>query len=364
MRTGQAVQEFWREFCRLRKRKLLFILGRGFDPRMSLGIRELIGALDGTPIDVMQIHVERNSQRRSELEDWANENSELVQRLVNSHGTLTHHTVPMLSSDRRRIGSREAAKLFRDSASLSKYTDVIVDVSALPRSIYFSVLGKLYYLFDEAAQQKNSAIPNLHVSVAESAEIDRRIRVTGVDETGQYLHGFVADLELEASSDIPKLWIPVLGEQQAPQLEKLHALINPSEICPLMPAPAKNPRRADDLFTEYRTLLLDDWLVEPQNILYANERNPFEAYRQIHQTVRYYDESLRPLRGCRTIISALSSKLLSLAALLAACELNQKGFKVALADVPAEGYELDAGIKDVKDAELFLLSLLGECYDA
>lgn len=363
MRTGTAVQEFWSEFCKLRKRHVLFILGRGFDPRMPIGLQGLVGALNGSEIDVMQIHVERNSQGDSMLEDLAKKNSDVVERLVKSRGSVLHRTVSMWSPDRRRIGSRDAANLFANAESLSKYTDIIVDISALPRSVYFSVLGKLYYLFDAASQQPDCTIPNLHVSVAESPELDRLIRVTGVDENGQYLHGFVADLELEASSDVPKLWIPILGEMETPQLERLHALVNPSEICPMVPAPAKNPRRADDLFTEYRTLLLDDWLVEPKNILYANERNPFEAYRQIHQTVRYYDESLQPLRGCRTIISALSSKLLSLAALLAACELNQRGFRVALADVPAQGYEVDSGIEGVKDAELFFVSLLGECYD-
>lgn len=364
MRTGiTAVQEFWREFCKLRNRHILFILGRGFDPRMPFGLQVLIGALNGTQIDVMQIHVESNSPHDSKLEALAKKNSDLIEELLNSRGTVLHRTVSMWSQDRRRIGSREAANLFADAESLNKYTDIIVDISALPRSVYFSTLGKLYYLFDAASQKPGSTIPNLHVAVAESAEVDRLVQVTGVDENGQYLHGFVADLELEASSDVPKLWIPILGELQAPQLERLHALVNPSEICPMVPAPAKNPRRADNLFTEYRTLLLDDWLVEPKNILYANERNPFEAYRQIHQTVRYYDESLQPLRGCRTIISALSSKLLSLAALLAACELNQSGYRVALADVPAQGYEVDATVEGVKDSELFFLSLLGECYD-
>lgn len=358
MTRGDETVELWKVLVESKPRNFLYVMGRGFDPRMVTGLSALLAVPGRHKVDVVLVSIGDDDSGSAKQNQLAAKNEETVKRIMTGRGSIRHSKVQVWKN-RRRIMSREAAKLFSSVDELKDYTDVVIDISAMPRSLYFPLLGKLFFLFESANSQ---SLPNLHVVVAESVDLDNAIKVSGVDESAQYIHGFVADLEQESSAQIPKLWLPILGESQSAQLERLHLLIDPDEICPILPSPAGDPRRGDSIFTEYQTLLLTDWLVEPRNIIYANERNPFEAYRQIHRTVRYYNESLKPLNGCRTVISALSSKLLSLGALLAACELQKYGLKVALADVPAQGYDLAAGFEKSDKIELYSIWVLGECY--
>jgi hypothetical protein len=104
----------------------------------------------------------------------------------------------------------------------------------------------------------------------------------------------------------------------------------------------------------------DQWGVEPRNIIYASEQNPFETYRQIYQAVCDYNKVLSPLGGCKTVVSAMSSKLLSIGALLAAYELGVK-MSVGIANIEAQGYNMDDNVTN--EEELFTLWLAGDCYD-
>jgi hypothetical protein len=74
----------------------------------------------------------------------------------------------------------------------------------------------------------------------------------------------------------------VLGENRVNQLQKIidSALIPMgAEVCPVVPHPSKDPRRADNLLVEYRGPLFDSRKTPTSNILYAHESHPFEAYR-------------------------------------------------------------------------------------
>lgn len=122
--------------------------------------------------------------------------------------------------------------------------------------------------------------PNLFVLVSESAELDRRIMDEGIDEDADYIHPFRGAVERESAAGRPKVWFPLLGENQRIHLTRINDLINPAEICPLLPSPAVDPRRGDNLVVEYRELLFDQLRVETRNFVYASETNAFEAYRQ------------------------------------------------------------------------------------
>lgn len=142
----------------------------------------------------------------------------------------------------------------------------------------------------------------------------------------------------EVDQNVPKVWFPVLGEGSRAKLEKFYELIEPDEICPILPFPSKNPRRSDDILKEYRQLLFDVWNIEIRNIIYADEQNPFQVYRHICNAVLRYNNALNPLRGAKYTVSAVSSKLLSLGALLAVYNLKEIGFNIGLANVDVYGY--------------------------
>lgn len=358
---GSNFTPFWKSFLRSQQRHILFVLGLGFDPRMCSAIREILKqGGDGKRDCRLLVFDEGPDSPSRQHSDRVQENREVLQQLLADQGNISEHELRMWSTDGRRIGSRNAALVFRRIDDLSEYTDIIVDISALPRSIYFPLIAKLLLLLDSS--QHSTSLPNLHVVVSESVDLDRLIRAEGIDDDATYLHGFSGEVDMEATAGIPRIWIPILGEDQAGELERIYDLVHPDEICPVLPFPSSNPRRGDNLILEYRQLLFDRFRVEPRNIIYASEKNPFEVYRELARTAIQYHDALNPLKGCKIVISTLSSKLLSLGALLTAYELK---LLVGIAHVEVSGYVIsiaDPHILSNVDEELFEIWLTGECY--
>jgi hypothetical protein len=69
---------------------------------------------------------------------------------------------------------------------------------------------------------------------------------------------------------------------------------------------------------EYQNLLFDQLRIEPRNIVYASEFNPFDVYRQVRGTALHYHDVLKLIDGCRVALSAMCSKVMSLGILLVA----------------------------------------------
>ena len=285
---------------------------------------------------------------------------ELIQKTNNNKKV---ENVNMWSDDLRRIGSRSAADVITEISDFSDYTDLIIDISALPQGIYFPLIAKVLYLLDlNTKNQLAVSVPNLHLIISENAEFDNQIKDEGIDDTANFIHGFAGRFEIESTANLPKVWIPIIGEDQEGKLIRIFKLLVPDEICPVFPSPSSYPRRGDDLLIEYRQFLFDQLLVEPNNIIYVAEQNPFEVYRSIYQTIKQYNDVFKPLGGCKIAISALSSKLMSIGALLAAYELKNAGMNVGVADVEAQGYQIKGEINSI-EAELFSLWVAGDCYE-
>jgi len=124
------------------------------------------------------------------------------------------------------------------------------------------------------------------------------------------------------------------------------------------------PRRGDNLVNEYRELLFRTFRVEPQNMIYACEWNPFEVYRQIRRTIVDSNTTLQRLGGCKTVVSSTSSKLLSIGAFLAAYECKYgRGLRVGFANVEAKGYNKKDSEEGVTRQRPHTMWLAGECYD-
>lgn len=193
--------------------------------------------------------------------------------------------------------------------------------------------------------------------VCENPGVDSKISEEGGDKA-EWVYGFSGGLARLAEADVPRIWAPVLGTGQVTRLKKIVDFVNPREICPVLPFPAMNPRRGDDLLGEYRDLLFDSWKVEPRDIIYASEQNPFDVYRALCRLDERYRSALARLGGAKTVVSAHSSKLLSLGVLLAAFERE-----LAVPQVQPTGYLVhDALQQDDATGELFDVWLKGEPY--
>ena len=341
-------------------RDVCFILGKGFDPRMCSGVEALAQIGGKGRRDVVLVEYDEGAASPSNAyQGFVERNLKHLQELV-SEKAVSSRSVKMFSDDGRRTTSRSAEGLFTSIDEFKPYGDVVVDISSMPRGIYVPLIAKCLHLIDTSGRKDL----NLHVIVSESPHLDGQIYDEGPDETADYIHPFRGGSDREGSGKQPRVWIPILGEGQVVQLKRIYDLVVPDEIAPLMPSPSLDPRRGDDLAYEYRELLFDQLRVEPRNIIYASERNPFEAYRQLRQTIGHYQLALAPLGGCLSVLSVVSTKLLSVSALLTAYELKQAKINIGIAHVESQGYRADESCFETKNSQavLFGMVLTGEYY--
>jgi hypothetical protein len=204
----------------------------------------------------------------------------------------------------------------KKAGALGAYSDVIIDISAMPRMVALTAVTQVLHDLDALAKTSNVHV-NLHVAAAESVAADIGAAKGTLSEEVTHLVGFSGELGSVTSDQIPRVWFPILGEGQEIRLSRIKDALNPDEICPVIPFPSRDARRGDEIIKEHRQILFEDFQVEPANILRASEYNPFEAYRQIYDAMDRYRVALSELGGCKAFVSPLSSKLLSVGPLLA-----------------------------------------------
>lgn len=346
---------FWRDHLGSRTRETLFILGRGFDPRALKAIRCIreLGNLPKVWLLVFE-DGEEESPRRSE---WTVNNRKALADLVGEENII-ELPVNIAVTGHANSTSRSTRSAISRQGTITTVDDVVIDISAMPRVVALSAIAKLIHDLDASGEGTN-----LHVIAAESVRTDLAARGSLKDEVSS-LVGFSGRLNEETTEHVPRVWFPVLGEQQRVRLQLIQSHLNPDEICPVVPFPSRDPRRGDQIIAEHMDLLFEDFRVEPSNILRASEFNPFEAYRQLFLAMDRYRKALTELDGCKAYVSPLSSKLLSVGALLA-CYDHQFGevegtkLNVGIPYVETSVYA-DPGIGDDVVSDLYSMWIRGE----
>ena len=331
-------QNFWQGHLATRSRRVLLVVGRGFDVRTLEAARRLMAA--GADLRAWMLAFDTGlseSERRTAL-TAANQaglevllGQERVDIIRIAIGGPAGAPVTSLNT-RHAIGGR---------ADIFQYDDVVVDISAMPRMVALTTVAKLLNDLDKSAALGGRSV-NLHVTVAESVSADVGAARGTLRDSVSMVQGFSGKLNAQGTETWPRVWLPVLGEGQRERLDLIHGILDPDEICPVVPFPSRKPRRGDEIVAEHRGTLFDDFQVEPSNILLASEYNPFEAYKQIFLAMDRYRRALNSLGGCKAFVSPVSSKLLSIGALLA-CYDHRAGA------VP--GQRLDVGIPYVETAD-------------
>jgi hypothetical protein len=341
------------------KGNILFIAGIGIDPRTCIGCEKIIENSRGSVEAILLEYDEgetspslehsgisdKHEQRFLDLLDEENTEKRMIQRYKG-----TGHS-------KRRIESRDAMNKFSES-DFTSYDKVIFDISAMPKSILFPILGKAISIFKDNPETS----PEMYTIVTEDPSLDKKIDDKGPEESAAYIPGYGASLQEEATKAEPCIWIPVLGEQASQILRRAYETIEPDEVLPVFPSPSVNPRRSDDLINEYHDLLFDEWIVDPNNYIYASESNPFDLYRQILDNALQYKEALQPVGECKFAVTATSSKLLSIGAMISVLDLKWNGFSTGLAQVPVEGYGLPDNMEKEDDPDIYCVGLAGSPY--
>ncbi len=364
--SGDQFDGFWQGHLAA-ERSVVFIVGVGFDPRVLGPLRTIVGHARPGTTKCIAIDFQGNFSGDARAAALRDRNRAGLEQLFPGDALEVRRLEPN-DSDGIRSVSRNTAAMLGDLSGLDEYTDVVLDVSSLPRIIYLTIVNSmLSQLVVPDAPRPLASKVNLHVVYAESAGIDSRIAKKELELDLASIHGLSIRMDEEVAVTWPKIWFPILGENNRESLERISQLVNPDDVCPVLPMQARNARRADNIVGEVGELLFDGFRVDPRDLLYATEDNPFQLYRSLLGAMNRYTESLQELGGVRFILSPLSSKGLSIGALLACFEKRRRGdvardrIRTGFAYIETRRYEA-AALSDNDQGVPVSLWLTGSCY--
>lgn len=368
MKSNGQFETFWKSYQEKENPDILFIMGMGFDPRTNIGIESVYSKRTTQQLDTILLRYYKTADEVGTAPEKIIQ--EHLDRLNNflKNGGLSAPQIKdifLRSEDDKSIASISATYIIPDFSVLEKYTDIVIDISAMPRGVFIPLINKCLDLIDNY-NINNIIKKNLHVIVTENSILDSFIKDEGTDEVATYIHGFRIK-EIDKTGNQKQVWIPILGENQVNQYEKIKIELNPVEVCPVMPFPCDDLRRGDKLIIEYQEKILNDNNVEMKNIVYADESNPFQVYRLLNRTIHRYNESFKLLTGCKIILSVLSSKLLTVGAFMAAYEKKKEGSNIGIMHVESLKNDLSAEYENKKNEiakhnKLFEIWLAGTPY--
>jgi hypothetical protein len=356
MVRGEEFQPFWHQLHADRVRKLLFVCGAGFDPRALSAVK----AIADTGIEIVQCQLIEFGSGSGLVADEDLKRAEAHRSTIRAlfkDETLTTVQVAMRSQDGRSTGGIRISEAFRNPKSYVGFSDVVIDITALPAELYFPLIATLLTLW-RSRQEQSLDLGNLHVVVCDNPTVDSMITSEGGDKA-ELMYGFTGTLQRASIGSPIPIWAPVLGENQHERLLKITEFLRPEVIAPVLPFPARNPRRGDDLLLEYSSLIYETWGVDPTDLIYADEQNPFDVYAKLCTLAQDYAESLRAIGTAQVVVSSHSSKLHSLGALLAAFEQ-----RLGVAHVQPTGHVVNGSFTGQHaQGELFEIWLDGEAYE-
>lgn len=345
------VLTFAADYFAKRKSTLLFVMGCGFDPRMNNVLEKIISqdrfnqiecilidfpSLESLPEDKLY------KANKVKFDELCSKRNISVREVRDNHPKDIEKRIMGILKQLREI-------------DYSEISDIIIDVSAMPRAIYFNVC-KFFY------KQCVDNTKNLFFTVSENVEIDKRIIDISGDEIHP-MHGFGINNMLESNLDKRSVLIPLLGQNHAVELGKIYDNFKPVDVCPILPFPSMDPRRSEDILITHMDFFKRIEIAEPQNFTYADERNPLELYSIICDLVNNYKKTLMPITTCVCFgIAALTSKLMSLGALLCGLENSSEISFYTSSPVAYHVEDQEDIMKINSQSDMFLMWITGEAY--
>lgn len=379
-RRGVAVSDMWDRFFRDRTIDLLYISGRGFDPRARVTVAKFVDSIVSAGTTVRSARLLLAGFERYELDDYlrtaTEENTHAITSAFSPLGSASELIMDARSQDEEEMSTSNALRKAVEAilALAPGCTDIVLDVSSLPRVAYLAIMTALLQKLVPSVSVSDPLAANgvnLQIIVAEDSALDSLIRSEDPNTNLVTIPGFSTPMYAESMQDWKMVWFPVLGENRLGQLTVVMngaaAIPEDAEVCPIIPHPSQGLRRAEKLLIEYKPVLFDRLQIPVSNALYVSESNPFEAYRQILGAMERYRMSLAVLGGCRLAVTPLSSKLVTLGAGLACFEMrlaNYENCGIAIPYAEPKRYIATKAELGKSNPEIAALLLTGIAYES
>jgi hypothetical protein len=330
---------------------ILFVAGAGYDPRASVVLERLLHVTE-RHVDGLLIALSEESTDPL-VRPLALDNRERIAQLIAERGGELHEQPLPEHEDAGALG-RLISKGFQSSGLLECYGEVVIEISAMPRSVFFPLIRGVLERAHVNPERSERWDGDLHVAVCENPAADESVLGEGTRATAP-IGGFAVP---RAAKPRTTIWAPVLGEGGLARVKRLYGELEPDEVCPVLPWPSQDPRRGDRIVLQYRQFLFDEIELEPRNVIHAAERNPFDLYRTIGRLHDRYRQALKRLDPVAMVLSSHSSKLLSVGVLLAAYDHD-----LEVQHVGGGAYGLQGDAAELAgQGEIFDLWLTGEPY--
>ncbi len=303
------VARFASEYFADQSRHCLFVAAAGFDPR-SRHVAHMLSAELGDRVTGFFIREERGKPDAA-LVAAADENE---RRLRSIMPKSTVRPIPIFGDDDAPIGGAGIAKALTGFSVPEEVTDVVLDLSALSIGVGFPA-AKI--LLTEC--EKNPA-RSFHLMMASDPDLDDRISSEPGDRP-IVVRGFTGSEHLSGMRPVAKMWVPQLAKGRGGALDAISNFVGDCyKICPMVPFPSKDPRRADALLAEHQSRLVNEWLVDPRDLVYVSERNPLDTYRTLSTLTHRFRDTVKEVFEPQIYLSPIGSKVMAAGALMAAIE--------------------------------------------
>ena len=314
----------------------LYVLAVGFDPRCLVGLREFLELDHQVAPRIMRIEMAPpGPATQPTVLQMATEHLAAFEELAEAFDVVT---VPYPAVENPYSAGTVLARGMTEAEQLADVAHLIIDISSMPSTLFFPAIKAALRASDLPSSKDGHFDGEIQIVVCENPQMDANIRELGISGAS-FVGGFRPRGHGDADPDGPTIWVPVLGENAEPALRAIHTLLEPNDICPVLPFPAVEPRRADALVLEHQTVLFEAFNVRASDFVYSDERNPFDLYLALCRLERDYKSALEMLGPTMVALSAHGSKLLSAGMLLAAYERE-----IPIAAAAVDEYEILAGV--------------------
>jgi hypothetical protein len=183
------------EYYRDNKYKCLYILGKGFDPRMCEGLK----AFQKISFDLDICLLEYKEGIRSSSKKYIKNISENDKTLLGFNFPITDVKIkPPLAKLPIFFKNIFTLEYFQD------YERIIIDISSMPQNISFNLIKHILNIFQDKFK--------IDIVICENGILEDSIIPVGLAETATFLNGFNRfSIDMESEENSIPVWFPLLG---------------------------------------------------------------------------------------------------------------------------------------------------------